>query len=209
MRVITTILILLAIIASDGLGQSGTDRQLPRDTCIDSLSGFPKTSPAREPEPQYPSDLNGLTLEYFASGCFGNCPSFTLTIQKDSAHFEGHSYTRAKGKRTAKVTQRQFEKFLHAWFDGKFFAMRDDYCSIQCPDVAPDIPHTSMTVKVTTYVVTDIPHSSITLKTHTQTKRVYECFATINGKPETPKPPEQYFELSREFLAFTKAQHWL
>jgi len=58
-------------------------------------------------------------------------------------------------------------------------------------------------------IVTDIPESSITLNAGTYKKRVYECFTTIDGKPETPKPPEQYFKLSQEFLAFAKAQRWL
>ncbi len=191
-------LALVAIAGLASLGQSKPDRQERRDVvdvCLASLSGFPKDALAASPPP-YPSDLTGVTLKYFASGCYGRCPAFTLTIQKDAAIFEGHAYVRAKGKRRAKISPKQFESFLRAWFDGRFFAMRDDYCSVTCPDG-------------TVIVVTDIPESSITLKTPAFTKQVYQCFATSDGKPHTPKPPDQYFDLSRQLQAFAQAQHWL
>ena len=166
-----------------------------RDACVASLSGFPKDTPMLA-KPQYPTDMTGVTLEYFASGCYGNCPAFSLTINKETAVFEGRAYVRAKGKRTAKLSSQQLETLLHAWYDGNFYAMRDDYCSAPCPDG-------------TVIIVTDIAESSITLTTPAFKKRVYECFSTVNGQPQTPKPPEQYFQLSRQLCAFAKAQHWL
>ena len=172
----TTVLGLVALIASVSWAQAKNDWQSRHESCLNSLSGFAQ-DPSTVSQPDYPSDLGDVTLEYFASGCFGSCPAFTLRIRRDSAQFEGRDYVRAKGKRTAKVTQQGFEKLLHAWSDGQFFAMRDDYCSIQCPHG-------------TSWAVTDIPESSITLGTSAFTKRVHECFATIDGKQETPKPPE-------------------
>lgn len=119
-----------------------------------------------------------------------------MTIRHDSVEFVGRAWVRRKGKHTAKITQQQFEAFVRAWFDGKFFAMRDNYCDAKCPDG-------------TMIVVTDIPESSITFKNGTYEKRVYQCFTTIDGKPETPKPPDQYFELSRKLYEFAKSQRWL
>jgi len=191
----TTIGAISFIIFANLTPQSPTTHRDTRDACVASLSGFPKDTPST-PKPQYPTDTGGITLEYFASGCYGNCPAFTLTINKESAAFEGRAYVRAKGKRTAKLSSRQFEMLLHAWYDGNFYAMRDDYCSAACPDG-------------TLIVVTDIPESSITLTAPTFKKRVYECFSNVNGQPETPKPPEQYFQLSRQLWEFAKAQHWL
>lgn len=175
--------------------QSPAPRRQARDECIASLSGFPKDA-ILSPKPPYPSDANGVTVEYFVSGCLGKCPAFRLTITKDTARFEGYAYVRAKGERTAKLSSQQFETFLHAWYDGNFYAMRDDYCSIHCPDG-------------TTILVTDVAESSITLTTPSLKKCVFECFTTVNDQPETPKPPEQYFQLSRQFIAFAKARHWL
>ena len=175
--------------------QSPATHRDTRDACVALLSGFPNDTPPTT-KPQYPTNMAGVTLEYFASGCNGNCPAFTLTINNETAVFEGRAYVRAKGKRTAKLSSQQFETLLHAWYDGSFYAMRDDYCSATCPDG-------------TVIIVTDIAGSSITLTTPAFKKRVYECFSTINGQPETPKPPEQYFQLSRQLLAFAKTQHWL
>ena len=175
--------------------QAPETRQDKRDECVALLSGFPKDVPA-PPKPEYPTDTTGVTLEYFASGCYGTCPAFTLTISKETAVFEGRAYTRAKGRRTAKMNSQQFETFLHAWYEGGFYAMRDDYCTPHCPDGS-------------VVVVTDISASSIALTTPTLRKRVYECFFTANNRPQTPKPPEQYFQFLRQLWEFAKAKHWL
>jgi hypothetical protein len=186
----------VSLIILSGFGQSSPEvRREARNECIASLSGFPKDA-ALLPKPQYLINPMGVTLEYSTSGCYGTCPAFTLSISKDTARFDGHAFVRAKGKRTAKLSQQQFETFLHAWYDGNFYSMRDNYCDVRCPDG-------------TLIIVTDIAESSMTLTTPTLTKRVYECFSTLNNQPQTPKPPEQYFELSRQLRAFAKAKHWL
>jgi hypothetical protein len=196
MRLTTATVGAVSLITLANLGQSSPEvRRIAQDECIASLSGFPKDVPLPS-KPLYPVDLTGITLEYFASGCLGECPAFTLTISKDIARFDGQAFVRAKGKRTAKLSQQQFETFLRAWYDGNFYAMRENYCDIKCPDG-------------TMIVVTDIPESSITLTTPTYAKRVFECFTTVDNKPETPKPPERYFELSHQLQAFAKVHHWL
>ena len=196
MRPTPAVLSIVSLVILPSFGkQTPETRRNTRNECIASLSGFPKDA-APTPDPQYPADDTGFTLEYFASGCYGTCPAFTLTISKDIARFDGHAYVRAKGKRTAKLSPQQFETFLHAWYDGKFYSMRDNYCDVKCPDG-------------TVIVVTDNPESSIRLASPNLKKRVYECFTAIDNVPETPKPPEQYFQLSRQLRAFAKAQHWL
>ena len=190
-----TINVVCLIVFANLTAQSPASHQDSRDDCVASLSGFPRDAPLA-PKPQYPTDMTDVTLEYLASGCYGKCPAFTLTINRKTAVFEGHAYVRAKGKRTAKLTSQQFETLLRSWYDGDFYAMRDDYCSVHCPDG-------------TEWVVTDIPESSITMTTPNFKKRVFECFSTVNGKPQTAKPPEQYFQLSQQLRAFSKAQGWL
>ena len=182
------------VFSSPGQSPGGTN-QVSEDNCIALLSGFPKEG-ALAGAPPRPNDADLVTLTYFASGCYGNCPAFTLSISKGIAQFDGHAYVRAKGKRTAKLSQKQFQAFLDSWYDGKFYAMRDNYCDIHCPNG-------------TQIVVTDIPESSITLTAPSITKRVYECFSTLNNQPRTPKPPEQYFKLTRQFWALAKAKRWL
>jgi Domain of unknown function (DUF6438) len=181
------------------LSSFGQSSQAPQrntaDEWIASLSRFP-TDTSPPPKPAYPIDLGDVTLEYFASGCYGSCPEFTLTISRNLARFDGHAFVRAKGKHEAKLSQRQFETFLRAWYDGDFYRMRDNYCDSSCPDG-------------TRIFVTDIPESSIKLISPALTKRVFECFSTDNGKWETPKPPEQYLELAEKLRKFAKARQWL
>jgi hypothetical protein len=165
------------------------------DECTASLSGFPKET-VSQPKPLYPAELGGVTLEYFASGCYVSCPAFTLTISKNIVRFKGRAYVRAKGEHRAKVSQQQFETFLRAWYDGEFYRMRDNYCDISCPDGSR-------------MVVTDVPESSLRLISPGFTKRVYGCFSTNNDRQETPKPPDQYFELARLLRNFAKAHDWL
>jgi len=165
-----------------------------RQACIASLSGFLKDADLKPP--QYPADLNEVTIEYIETGCLGTCPIFTLTLTKAGADWEGRKYVRAKGKRRAKIAQQQFEDFLHAWYEARVFAMREDYCSIECPDG-------------TTGVVMDIPEFWISLKSPGYEKHVHECYDTVNGIPETPKPPQEYFELKRKLREFAKTRKWL
>ena len=177
-------------------GQSSQkSHQDAQDECISSLSGFP-TESEPPPKPSYPVELGDITLEYFASGCYGNCPAFTLTISKNLARFKGRAFVKANGKHQAKLSQQQFETFLRAWYDGDFYRMRDDYCAFNCPDGS-------------TTIITDIPESSIKLSTPAFTKRVYECFSPVNHQRRNPEPPEQYFELARQLRNFAKAQNWL
>ena len=196
MRFTAATLGVTSLMTLSSFSQSSTSaRQDARKECIASLSGF-RTDASLHSTPPYPADLNGITLEYIETGCYGSCPAFTLVISKDGARFDGHAYVRAKGKHTAKLSEEQFAAFLRAWYDGNFFAMRDDYCSVTCPDG-------------TVIIVTDIAESSIKVTTPTFTKRVFQCFATTNGQLETPKPPEQYFELGRQLRVFAKSQRWL
>ena len=159
------------------------------------LSGFPSQQSNAEP-PQYPTTLDGVTIEYFESGCYGTCPSFSLRITKAFANWEGYAHVRVKGKRKARITEQQFETLLRAWYDGKFFAMRENYCNAVCPNG-------------TALTSSDLPESSINLDTPEFNKGTYQCYASVDHKPLTPKPPDQYFDLVKQMRAFAKQKKWL
>ena len=76
------------------------------------------------------------------------------------------------------------------------YAMRDDYCQPTCPDG-------------TSTIITDVQETSIILSAPGYSKKAFECFTTIDGKPETPKPPEQYFLFSHQLVQVAKSKHWL
>ncbi len=176
-------------------GQDPQTHQRAVDDCIVALSGFSQDA-AETPAPSYPAELTGVSIEYFTSGCYGRCPAFSITVTRNAVWFEGHSNVRVKGKHQAKLSGQQFESLVHAWYDGGFYRMRDNYCEVTCRDG-------------TVVTISDIPKSSIKIATPVFTKKVFECFATIDNRPGTPKPPEQYFELARQIRELAEAQNWL
>ena len=188
-------LFLLFFIAASLSGQSKQDWQIQKESCVTALSTF-SANPDTVKAPDIPRDLNGVTLEYSKSGCYGRCPAFTLRIQKDIATWEGHAYVKAKGKKHRKISSEKLAAFIRSWVDGKLYAMRDEYCNPRCPDG-------------TVTIITDVQESSITLETPSLTKTISECFTTIDGKAQNPKPPEEYFRVSRELTQFAKEQGWL
>jgi Domain of unknown function (DUF6438) len=188
-------LVLAAVLTATMSGQSKPDWQAKRESCVEALSSFSVDPSATEPPP-LPNGLEGVTLEYFSSGCYGNCPAFKLRFEKNRATWEGHAFVKKKGKAERKIPDQLFGKLVRAWLDAKMYAMRDDYCTPTCPDG-------------TSTVVTDVEETSINLSAPSYSKKVFECFTTIDRKPQTPKPPDQYFQLSRQLLEFAKSNRWL
>jgi hypothetical protein len=176
-------------------GQSKPDWQTRLEACVAALSSF-AVDPAATPQPQIPKDLEGVTLQLNSSGCLGNCPSFTLRLEKNRAVWEGRAFVKKKGKAVRQISEETFGKLVRAWLDADMYAMRDDYCGYTCPDG-------------TEAITLDAQETSVTLTTPAYSKKVFECFTTIDGKPQTPKPPEQYFQFSRQLIELAKSSHWL
>jgi len=57
--------------------------QEEREACIASLSSF-AVDPSIAKKPQFPDDFAGVALEFFSSGCYGSCPSFTMRIENNA-----------------------------------------------------------------------------------------------------------------------------
>lgn len=186
---------LIAVLTSAISGQSQHDRRAQHEACIISLSSF-AVDPKLTKPPDLPDDLQGVSIEYFESGCLGSCPSFTLRIEKNRAIWDGRAFVRKKGKAEKQISNGEFLAFVHAWLDSKMYAMRDDYCQPTCPDG-------------TTTIITDVQDTSIALKSPSYSKQVFECFTTTDGKPDNPKPPQEYFQLARRLVQFAKSNHWL
>ena len=119
-----------------------------------------------------------------------------MTIRGNQVIWEGRAFVKAQGERQTQIAPQQFRDLVAIWMDGKFYAMRDDYCSITCPNGMIS-------------VVTDVQDTRITLKTSSFNKAALECYTTINGKAETPKPPAAYFRLSQKLLEFARSKRWL
>ena len=186
---------LVGLLTATISGQSRPEGKTRREACVSALSSF-AVDPAVTKSPLLPDDLKGVTIEYVSSGCYGRCPAFTLRLENSRAEWDGHAFVNKKGKATKQISDRQFADMVHAWLDAKMYAMRDDYCQPTCPDG-------------TSTIITDVQETSITLTAPSYSKKVLECFTTMDGKPETPKPPEQFFQFSRQLVQLAKSNHWL
>ncbi len=52
---------------------------------------------------------------YSHAGCYGGCPRFEIHVSSDGRGvFEGHNYTAVKGKRSFRVSPKQFDSFVSA-----------------------------------------------------------------------------------------------
>ena len=168
---------------------------MKHEACIAALSSF-AVDPSITNPPKLPDELQGVSVEFTASGCYGNCPAFTLRIEKNKAIWDGQAFVTKKGKAEKKISHQEFSEIVQAWLDAKMFAMCDDYCHPPCADG-------------TVTIMTDVPRTSIALKGPTYSKKVLECSNTPNGELDNPKPPQEYFEFSRRLFQFAKSSHWL
>lgn len=175
-------------------GQSKTDWQKGQErraACIATLSSF-AVDPSVAKQPRFPDDLDGVSLEYSSSGCYGKCPAFTMRIENNRAVWEGHAFVRKKKRIEKRISREILQTFVRAWLDDGLYAMRDDYCNPTCPDG-------------TKIMATDLNETSISIKGPSYEKSVSQCsVANIE-----PTPPDQYFRLSHDLREFAKANGWL
>ncbi len=147
-------------------------------------------------DPDLPNDISGIRISYAESGCYGKCPVFSMEISDGLLTFSGRNYVRAKGKKTAHLKPDEFARIVRAWYDGRFYAMRDDYCMPKCPDG-------------TITIITDVPEYSVSFTSSELHKDVNYCAAYLNGNPETPVPPDAFREFQKMMRALAKSHKWL
>lgn len=188
-------LALAALAIVPALAQSQPDWQKGQErraACIATLSSF-AVDPSMAKQPQFPDDLDGVTLEYSSSGCYGNCPAFKMRIENNRAVWEGRDFVRKKKRVEKRISPEVLRSFVRAWLDDSLYAMRDRYCNPTCPDG-------------TNIMATDLNETSISLKAPSYAKTVSQCSVKANIEP---RPPDQYFRLSHDLMGFAKANGWL
>jgi Domain of unknown function (DUF6438) len=99
-------------------------------TCVLSGSVAAMQRPAPKP----------VKIHYQSSRCFGSCPAYAVTVGSNGlAQFEGHSATAVQGKRSFRVSTRDFNEF--GWALEKYrFAKGGEPGSVACrPEHTDDI----------------------------------------------------------------------
>jgi ankyrin repeat protein len=61
------------------------------------------------------------------SGCFGTCPSYTVTVSTDGIVFEGGSYVVARGRHTAGIDPKVVRKLASRFVATDFYSMEPKY----------------------------------------------------------------------------------
>ena len=83
------------------------------------------------------------SISYETGPCFGACPVYTLTVGADgSGTFEGRSYTPVIGRRTFRVTPRQYRDFVRLLEPLRPSRGTVRYEGESCRMLATDLPST-------------------------------------------------------------------
>jgi ankyrin repeat protein len=124
-----------------------------------------------------------VTITLRRTGCFGNCPSYSVAVSTDGIVFNGHGFVVAAGKHTDRADADADEVRKLA----KKFAAADFY---------------SMDAKYTAGV-TDHPAYLLTISIDGNTKQVEDYVGSWEGMPAV------ITELEDEVDAFARTQRWI
>jgi len=68
-----------------------------------------------------------ISISLERSGCFGSCPSYTVTVGTDGITFEGNSYVVATGKHRAGTDSAQVRRLAGRFVSADFYSMESKY----------------------------------------------------------------------------------
>jgi len=68
-----------------------------------------------------------ISVSLQRSGCFGSCPSYTVTVSTDGIVFEGGAYVVARGRHTAGVDAKAVRKLASRFVAADFYSMEPKY----------------------------------------------------------------------------------
>jgi ankyrin repeat protein len=68
-----------------------------------------------------------VTITLVRTGCFGSCPSYTLTVSTDGIEFDGHGFVVASGKHKDRVDADEVRKLAATFVAADFYSMDSAY----------------------------------------------------------------------------------
>ncbi len=122
-----------------------------------------------------------VTITLMRSGCFGSCPSYTVTISTDGIVFDGHSFVVASGKHTDTVNADDVRALAKQFVDADFYSMNASYRA----------------------GVTDNPTYALSISIDGHMKEVEDYVGASEGMPAV------ITELENEVDAFARTQRWI
>ena len=122
------------------------------------------------------SGVTEITLE--RTPCFGTCPVYKVTLQNDgTVIFEGKEYVKEAGRRSGKISAKQFQQLVAKVEQIGFFTLNDEYLTKKNADGSETR-------------ITDMPSRITTVKRGPESKRVRNYF----GGPDSLKELEELID---------------
>ncbi|MEP6911612.1 MAG: DUF6438 domain-containing protein [bacterium] len=99
-------------------------------------------------QPAIPKDT---VITLTRTGCFGYCPSYTLTISADgSVTFEGRDYVKTKGTFKSRISRKQLQQLISEFKNANYFSLKNKYESEEdgCSTVWTDYPSATTSIRI-------------------------------------------------------------
>jgi Domain of unknown function (DUF6438)/Ankyrin repeats (3 copies) len=122
-----------------------------------------------------------VTITLRRTGCFGSCPSYTVTVSTDGITFDGHAFVVAPGKHKDWVNADEVRNLAKRFLVADFYSMDSSY----------------------TASVTDNPTYVLSIAIDGHTKEVEDYVGSWEGMPAV------ITELEDEVDAFAQTQRWI
>jgi len=130
------------------------------------------------------SEITTITLE--RTTCFGTCPVYQLTIHRSGkVEYEGKAHVWEEGRRTSRISGKNFEKLAKKIDEINFFDLKDRYDG-KNPDGSG-------------VTVTDLPTTKTSVTRGNRTKTVENYF----------RGPKELKELEDLIDELTKSAEWV
>lgn len=87
------------------------------------------------------ADLKALTVQLERTGCFGDCPAYTVTIHGDGrVEYDGKGHVREKGAREGRIEPDTIKALASEFAKAKFLTLSEDYSGENCVRYCTDMP---------------------------------------------------------------------
>jgi hypothetical protein len=87
------------------------------------------------------TDLRTLTIRMERTGCFGNCPAYTVTIHGDGGvEYEGKSHVKESGAQQARLEPDTIKALTKEFSKANFLTLSEDYSEEKCARYCTDMP---------------------------------------------------------------------
>src|SRR5437764_1487845 len=87
----------------------------------------PERFPKKHVPPPTVRPDSRVLISLTRSGCYGSCPSYTVTVGTEGIAFEGDSYVVAKGKHSVAADAKEVRQLAKRFIAADFYSMESIY----------------------------------------------------------------------------------